>query len=317
MGIDSTKTMVIANPYAAGGKVGRQWSTIQQQLLEALGPIEFVKTQYPGHGVELANEAVVKGYTTLLSMGGDGTHNEIVNGMMESSPEPGQLTLGILPAGTGGDFRRLLLHGENIGTSASAIANATPTPIDLGLVRFRSHQGVAKEGYFLNISSFGVSGQVVNLVNNSSKRLGGKATFYLSTLRALLGYEARTVRLQLDENILGEFPITNVLVCNGQFAGGGMHFAPDAKLSDGLLDIIVIKEQTLMRTVALTGKIYKGLHVHEHDVDTYRGATLRADVIGLQPCLLDVDGEQPGVLPAEFVICPKAINLLDGRPSAL
>jgi len=310
-------TIVIANPNAAGGRVGRRWNNIEKQLRAHLGAISFQKTQYPGHGVALAKEAISQGYHTLLSMGGDGTHNEIVNGMMETEPEPGVLTLGILPAGTGGDFRRLLKNGATIESAAKALPDADSKPIDVGLVRFKTSQGVAKEGYFLNISSFGVSGDVVSLVNSSRKLLGGKATFYLATLRALIGYQAPTVRLQLDEEFIGEYPVTNVLVCNGQFAGGGMHFAPTARLSDGLFDVVVIKSQTLLRTVSLSGKIYKGTHIHEEDVLTFRGSSLRADITAMQSSLLDVDGEQPGILPAEFIVCPKAINLLDGRPDVL
>ena len=251
---DPAKTVAVINPNAAGGRVGKQWEDLSRELRFRLGKIELKLTERTGHATDLARDAVKAGATTILSMGGDGTHNEVINGIMQAEPEPGAVRLGLLPAGTGGDFRRMCIHNADALTAAAALPSAESTPIDIGSLTFLADDGTEARRYFINVASFGIGGVVDRFVNSSKKRLGGKATFYIATLRALAAYQPATVRLTIDGRDLGEHTITNIMVCNGRFAGGGMMFAPNARLGDGKFDVVITSYETAISDKASLGK---------------------------------------------------------------
>ena len=315
--LDPETTRIIANPNAAGGRVGRELESIQTRMRDALGEVVTLLTEGPRHATTLTEQAVRDGATTILSMGGDGTHNEVVNGIMLAEPPPGAVTLGILPAGTGGDFRRMLIHGDTLDESAVALPTASAAPIDVGHVQFQNDDGQSDERYFINIASFGVAGLVDRYVSKSSKLLNGTITFYISTLRALARYKPARVRIEVDGQDIGTYAITNVMVCNGRFAGGGMKFAPDAHLADGLFDVVVAEHRSVAYTLSLTPNIYKGTHIGKPGIRVFRGREVRAETLTEHPAWMDVDGEAPGQLPAHFRIHPGAIQLLGARPDVL
>lgn len=311
-------TVLIANPAAAGGGVGRGWTALETRLRSALGPVEIQRTARPGHASELAAQAVRAGRREILSLGGDGTHNEVVGGIMAARPAPGEVTLGILPAGTGGDFRRLLQDSMSLEAALAALPGARVDPIDLGLCRYTADDGHPGERWFLNIASCGISGLVCRHVNASSKRLGGTLTFYLATLRALTGYRAAPVRVRLDGRDLGVHAITSLQACNGRFAGGGMMFAPQARLDDGLLDLVILRDPGLLRTVAMTGDIYKGTHLRHAHVEAHQGRHILVEPQDPDlPAWVDIDGEAPGRAPVEFELVPTPIRLRGARPEVL
>ncbi|MDG1481079.1 MAG: diacylglycerol kinase family lipid kinase [Myxococcota bacterium] len=314
---DPAKTVAVINPNAAGGRVGKQWADLSRELRLRLGKIELMLTERAGHATALARDAVRAGATTILSMGGDGTHNEVVNGIMQAEPAPGVVRLGLLPAGTGGDFRRMCLNNADALTAAAALPHAKSTPIDVGSLSFRADDGTEAHRYFINVASFGIGGVVDRFVNSSKKRLGGKATFYIATLRALAAYQPATVRLTLDGRDLGEHTITNIMVCNGRFAGGGMKFAPDARLSDGKFDVVIFQHRSVLSTVAMSKSIYTGAHINNPHVTVHSGAHIRAETTTDAVAYLDIDGEAPGILPAEFNLHHHAIALLDVRPDVV
>ena len=314
---NADQTVAVVNPNAAGGRVGKQWEDLERELRIRLGSVQFVLTERAGHAIELARSAVESGATTILSMGGDGTHNEVVNGIMLAGPAPGTINLGLLPAGTGGDFRRMCNHNADALTAAAALPGAEGLPIDVGSLSFCADNGSETDRYFINIASFGIGGLVDRFANQSKKRLGGKATFYIATVKALMTYKPATVRLRIDDRDMGEHTITNILVCNGRYCGGGMKFAPDAKLGDGLFDVIILRHKSILSTIAMTGSIYTGKHIENPTVDVHQGARVTAETITDAAAYLDIDGEAPGVLPANFRIHHHAVNLLDVRPEVV
>ena len=316
--LDPARTVVIANPAAAGGRVGQRWEHLVEQVHRALGPVSLRRTERAGHGIELAAQAVAEGATDLLSMGGDGTHNEVINGIMTAGPAPGAVTLGVLPAGTGGDFRRVLAHAHSLEDALAHLATASAHTIDLGRCTYTGDDGRPGQRWFVNIASCGISGLVCRIANASSKRLGGKATFYLSTLRAMAAYRASPVRVVVDGRAVGEHRITSLQACNARFAGGGMMFAPDALLDDGLLDLVILEDPGLVRTLAMTGSIYEGTHVRLPHVHVHRGRRIEVEPLDAQrPAWVDIDGEAPGTAPTTFEIVPGAIRLRDARPQVL
>lgn len=297
------RVVAIVNPAAAGGKVGRNWPRFETQLIERLGPVRFVHTQAQGDATRLAQDAVQDGAEVVLSLGGDGTHGEVAAGLHAAGGLP---TMGILPAGTGGDFRRVLSHGQDLLTSAAALPTASATTIDLGKVRYGDTERI-----FLNLAGFGMSGQVDRLVNASSKRLGGRLTFLWCTIKALLRFRPPTVRLFVDDVDQGAHRIFTVIVANARYAGGGMHFAPNARLDDGLFDIIMLPKRPIWRALPAVPRLYSGTYLDAPDVLHWRGKRLRVELESGRPAPLDIDGESPGEVPARFEICPGAIRLLD------
>jgi len=195
----------------------------------------------PADATRLARRAVLSGADILVCVGGDGTLNEVVNGMMdENGPlEPGVL-LGYLPRGTGCDLPRSMAIPRDLDMCLENIITCQNCFIDLGKLTFQAHDGRPSSRYFHNMLSFGLGGEVDERVNRTSKIFSGSLTYIWATLISILRYEKKRIRLCVDDCFDEEFTIWNVAVANGQYHGGGMWVAPGAALSDGLFQITVI-----------------------------------------------------------------------------
>ncbi len=313
---DPRATTVIANPAAAGGRVGRTWEQLTDKLRKRLGEVEILRTERAGHGMELAEVAVRAGRTELLSLGGDGTHNEVLCGIMAAQAAPGSVTLGVLPVGTGGDFRRNLAHAADLDQALAHVGQADALPIDVGLCHYLTDDGRDASRHFLNMASCGVSGLVCRIANRSSKRLGGKATFFMASLQGMVRWKGCPVRVTVDDKVVADnFSITTLAAANGRWSGGGMMFAPDARLADGLLDFTALEDRGVVGALSISGPLYKGTHVQRDDVRVWRGR--QALVEPLDPARhawVEIDGEPPGRGPVRFEIVPGAIRMRDLRP---
>ncbi len=300
------RSVAIVNPRSAGGATGRGWPRLHQRLVQALGDVDVIFTDRPNAATFLTQQALESGATTIVSVGGDGTHNEVVNGFFrEDRPLSTTAALGIVPAGTGGDLRRSFGWSAEPREAIARIQRGERRRVDVGKLSFTDNAGLSAVRYFLNIASFGISGEVDARANRSSKRLGGKLSFALASLRALASYTDRRVRLSLDDGPPTELDITTVAVCNGQYFGGGMWVAPTAKLDDGLFDLTVWSGFGLSDFVLRSQHLYEGTHVNLRETTTARAKRVRAESDAV--VLLDVDGEQPGRLPATFEILPLAL----------
>jgi diacylglycerol kinase family enzyme len=177
----------------------------------------------------------------------------------------------------------------------------------VGRVRYTTPDGGSGERYFVNVASFGVSGRVDRAVNASSKVLGGKASFFLASVKTLLGWRDQRVRIRVDGGAEEALEITTLAVANAQYFGGGMRVAPDADPFDGLLDVTVWSGYGLSDFAFKARSIYDGSHVRWKGTRTFRCRGLEAS--SEEEVLLDVDGEQPGRLPARFEVLPGALRL--------
>ncbi len=315
--MDPTSTVLIVNPAAAGGRVGREWDDILPGLRAVFGAIEVVQTAAQGDATRLARRSVEEGRRTVLSLGGDGTHNEVVNGILQAQPEAGSVTFGILPSGTGGDLRRLMKEPDDMQRAARALRDDTPHPVDVGHVAFVDDDGRPAERFFVNLLSFGLGGLVDRMVNRSSKRLGGRVTFALATARALASYRPATLALTIDGTDVGTFSISNVAVANGRYFGGGMNIAPNARLGDGLFDVVVIPDTPLWQAARDARRLYNGTIANAPGVRTFSGATITATPAGPGRAWLDIDGEAPGVAPLTCTLRSGAISMIGCRPEVL
>jgi YegS/Rv2252/BmrU family lipid kinase len=291
-------TIAIANPRAGGGRVERGWVRLAGTIRSLFGEFDVRFTRAPGDATAIARTLVEAGQERLIVIGGDGTLNEVVNGCMVEGRSP---TVIPFPVGTGGDF------GRSIGLAGGWSKDAVPRErmVDVGRVELATGTH-----YFINICSFGASGIVVDTVNRSSKRYGGKVAFFLGTMRSLVSYQNQPVSLRLDGQDIFTGRVNTVVVANGQYFGGSMRVAPGAAVDDGLFDVVVMGDTTRREVLAQGLRIYAGTHVELPKVQVFRGQQLEATPLGKTPVLIDLDGEQPGRLPARFQILPARLRIV-------
>jgi YegS/Rv2252/BmrU family lipid kinase len=302
------KTFLVVNPKSANGQTGKRWPEISARAAEALGAFGHAFTEGPMDAARLSRKAIRDGYECAVAVGGDGTVNEVVNGFFDGDKviNP-QATLGVIPRGTGGDFRRTFGWGTELQEALDRLKTDAVRPLDVGRLDFLDARGARALRYFVNICSFGVSGQVDHEVNRSSKALGGKLSFMLGSVKALLKYSDSRVRIALDDGPEQEVLVTTLAVANGRYFGGGMCVAPTADPHDGLFDITIWTGYGLTDFALKSKAIYDGSHVKLPGTRTMRCKKLRAQ--SAEEVLLDVDGEQPGRLPCTMTLLPAAIQL--------
>jgi YegS/Rv2252/BmrU family lipid kinase len=300
---------VIVNPKAGGGISQKKWARMVGAVSAGLGEINVRFTDARGHATEIAREIAMRGNQLVVALGGDGTISEVAAGLLaarEAGAPPSEL--GIIPRGTGGDFRRSLELTTDIAQAAEHIRKCAAHAIDAGRVVFTAADGAPGNATFVNVASFGFSSAVAARANQSSKALGAKAAFLGATVRTLMSHENAEVFLELD----GAAPIRRTLmlaaVGNGRYFGGGMKICPDAKLDDGLLSLVTVGDLGKMQVLASMPRLFAGTHLGIEDV---RGATVRklraSPVDPTEVIPVELDGETPGRLPATFEVLPRAL----------
>ena len=249
------------------------------------------------------------GYECIVAVGGDGTLNEVINGFfLDGKPINPRAAVGLIPQGTGGDFRRSFGWDKEVDSAAARLQSDRTEPFDVGLLEYVSHEGKPERRYFANIASLGASGIVVNEVNRTSKALGGRLSFMWGTVRGLVKYNLRTVRLSVDGAPPEEIKdMTTIAIANGRYFGGGMQVAPEALTSDGFFDITIWTGYGLQDFLLKAPGVYSGDHVNWSGTRRLRCKTLSVE--SEEETLLDVDGEGPGRLPCKATILPGAIRL--------
>ncbi len=317
------RVRAIVNPKSNHGRTAAAWPLLQDRLEAALGPVEPVFTAAPREATTFTRQALEAGTDLVIAVGGDGTINEVVNGFFagptssDNVPLRPTATLALLTSGTGGDFRKTFNLSEDLGQQVHTIAAGHDRAIDIGRVDFLDHDGQPAVRYFANIASFGLSGLVSGRVNQAgfSKRLSGRMTYFLASLRSLVGYKPSRVVITVDGQPGRELGIITAAVCNGRYFGGGMHMAPQARPDDGAFDIVVMHDMTLPELLRDPNAIYHGTHLDHPKVLSLHGQRVVATPVALAtpvagpPVLLDIDGETPGRLPATFTILPASLKL--------
>ncbi len=305
------KFLLVVNPRAGAGAAAERLPALKLALEEAGARFDVALTESARDATRIVREALERGVPGVAIVGGDGTLNEAVNGFFdaEGNPIAPGAWLGPLPCGTGGDFSRTLGISKKIDPMVTRMLWARPRPIDVGWLRCTGDDGTPVARAFINISSFGFSGLIVRLVNESPKWLGARPTFLLGTFRAMARYRNQRIRISLDDGDPKEANILTVAVANGRFFGGGMQIAPKAKIDDGLFDVVTM-EMSPFASAKLTGDIYKGAHLERPGVSCTRASKVHAEPVDESDrVLIDLDGEAPGRLPATFEIRRGAISL--------
>ncbi len=304
----SAKTLLVVNPASADGETGRRWGHLGATVARNLSNFEVVFTKAQGDATRITQHALKTGVECVVAVGGDGTLNEVVNGFFERNQRiRPEATLGVLPRGTGGDFRRTFGWTTDFETAVRRLTAHETKVIDIGHLTYQSHQGRREQRYFANICSFGVSGLVDKEVNRTTKALGGKVSFLLGSLKAMRAYQDKLVSFSLDGGPATQTMVTTLAVANGKYFGGGMKVAPNANISDGTFDVTLWRGYGLRDFVLKSQSIYSGKHVQWQGTKTFRCQVLEAS--SEQEVLIDCDGEQPGRLPCRVSLLPNAIRL--------
>ena len=302
------RTTVIVNPKSQGGRLGKRWAELADTIGRAF-PFDEARTEGPGDATRLAREALRGGAERIVAIGGDGTINEVVNGFFDDAGAPinAEASFGLIPFGTGGDFRRTMNIPTDLAEAAAVIAKNHKKRIDVGKLELTTPTGGKAHRMFANIASFGVSGVVDRMVNESGKKLG-RLSFMFATARATWSYKNQRVQLIFDGSERAEMTISTVAVANGRFFGGAMMVAPNAEVDDGMFDVVAMGDFTFGDLVKSGQRLYKGTHLSMDKVSVRRAKVVEA--LPIEPGAvveLDVDGESPGKLPARFEIVPGAL----------
>ncbi len=301
------KTQVIINPESDRGRTGKRWGQIKEALKTFLKEFKYEFTEKPLQATEISRAAIKEGSELIVGVGGDGTVNEIANGFYDGKEfiNP-QTILGIVPSGRGSDFSRSLNIAPGLKNALRVITEAPSRSIDIGHIRYSDHYGGHQERFFLNISDFGIGGDVVRRMEQY--RLKRRASSYLkSTLAAFLHYKNKRVCLRIDNK---EFSANDYLIgaiSNGRVFGKGMNVAPQAKLDDGLFDVVLVKGMKALEFCLNAWRVYAGTHLSHPKISLIRGSKIEAvPEQGEEDVLIEVDGEQVGKLPATFdIICQR------------
>jgi len=302
------RTTVIVNPKSQGGRLGKRWAEISDTIGRAF-PFDEAITQAQGDATRLTADALKAGAERIVAIGGDGTINEVVNGFFDDEGKPiaPDASFALIPFGTGGDFRRTFELPTEIADAAAVIAANHRRKIDVGRLTFVATSGERTHRMFANIASFGVSGVVDRMVNESGKKFG-RLSFMFATARAAWSYKNQRVQLTFDGKDRVETTINTVAVANGKYFGGAMKIAPDAEPDDGLFDVVALGDLGFGAVVTSGRRLYKGTHLSMDKVTVRRARVIEAEPVEPSAVVeLDVDGEAPGRLPATFELLPGAL----------
>lgn len=302
--------MLIANPRAGGGRGAAAIGTVARRLRDAGLEVDIRPTLRAGHAPDLAARAMEEGCRLLLALGGDGTLNEVVRGVLARGPAPPDLWIAPVPSGTGNSFvRDFGLSPRTHTESVRRILAGAPRPIDACRVSYRE-RGQVQHTYFVNLFGIGLGARIAETTNRSFKALGG-AGYQAAVFWNLLRLAAPRTRLEIegpDGTVTRDEPLLIVLACNSQWTGNGMWIAPHADPSDGVLELLALGPTSRFQTVKFSLDVYTGAHLRHPAVQRYRAR--RFSVAPAVPSPLLLDGEVFGSTPATVELLPGALQML-------
>jgi len=314
------RTLVIVNPRSANGSTGRRWRRLEPRVREALGAVDIEHTRGRRDAERLAREAVRSGIERIVVAGGDGTLGEVTSGLL-GADLGGYAEIGLLPMGTGSDFARSLGIPRDPDAALGVLRSGNARRVDAGRLTCRAAQGATRTAHFANVASFGISALIDELVDETTKVFGGGVSFLLGTIRAILRYRSAPVAIHVDGEPIGDEPLVLAAAANGRYFGGGMKVAPESRVDDGLLDVVVVRDLPVRELLTKLPKIYRGTHLADPATRWLRGRTLEArartdagagtagdpERDGVR---VELDGEPVGMLPARVDVLPGALAVV-------
>lgn len=295
-------TVLVVNPRAGRGRVGRELPRLVQVLTAAGAEPIVLATEFPGHATELARRATDEGADTVVAVGGDGTVNEVVNGLIVDDRARGHAALGVVSAGSGADFARTFaLPGHADGGVRGIIGPATP--IDVVRLTFQSEHGPTNR-YFVNVAEAGMGAATVAAADRLPRRLG-KARYLVAFWPTLARFQPCEVTVTVDDQS-STATAHNVIVANAGYFGGGMKISPKSKPDDGVVEVQV-NIGPKRQAFTLIPRVYRGTHLPNKRIVEMSGR--RGTIETEEPMPVEADGEVLGTTPMQFEVLPGILQM--------
>ncbi len=306
MGDTQIKWGLIVNPNAGSGKCQKNWPAIQKLIKRAKIEFDAVFTERKGHAIELTRELVEKGYRKLIVVGGDGTLNEVVNGIFyQKDIDPKSMTLAMIPVGTGNDWCRTFQVPTKYLDAIKLIREEKTVVQDIGLVDF--HNGSSPDRYFANVAGIGFDATVAHEANKLKEKGKGNALSYMIILlKTLLRYNSKTMQLTIGDQEFKE-RMFSIGIGIGKYNGGGMKQLPNAIANDGLLDITIIKNISKWTVIKELKGLYDGTFITHPKISALQHTEVTFAKNQLE---IETDGESVGQGPQNFSILSKALRVV-------
>ncbi|UWG98857.1 diacylglycerol kinase family lipid kinase [Dehalobacter sp. DCM] len=300
----------VVNPRSANGRTQQLWPGYHRKIEQAGVKVVYAWTSGSGGGTEIAKQAFVEGYRRFIAVGGDGTVNEVLNGLIENDRVlADNIELAVFEQGTGGDLVRSLRPGLNkdLDSLISLLIEPQTVLADIGKVEYYDFQGNKAFRYFINASNIGIGAEAVEQANRRSKALGSKITYLRGAIATILTYKKSPVSVVTDQKDVWKGNTWGLMVCNGKYIGGGMHIAPNALIDDGYFDLVIIKDISRFNLITRFPKIYRGTHIYDRAVEIKRCRTITLETP--KSLLFEIDGEIPGMSPIDYRIIPECLKI--------
>jgi diacylglycerol kinase (ATP) len=302
-----TRAFVIVNPAAGNRRTRQRWLMLREELARAGLAIEVGETTGPGAATTLARQAAVDGWPLVIAVGGDGTVNEVINGLVDASGRS-VAALGVIATGRGRDVCRNLGITADPVAAVRGIADAPEVSVDPN----RAEWPGGGHRYFVNAGGIGFDAEVAA---RSRASWGPGTVPYLIAVMTTLGrYAPRAATVEVDGAVVSKEPVAAVVVASGEYYGGGMRIAPGASPGDGRLDVVVLGDIGRAELIRWLPTLYSGRHLENPKVRAYAGE--RVTVSGPAPLAMHVDGEPVSPAPVRVRVCPGALRLRCVRDTA-
>lgn len=305
------ETTAILNPVAGSGIVDTLWPIVESRLMRAPGNLSVLRTSRPTEATRLTRSALQSGAERIVSVGGDGTLHEVVNGFFDEdgTPVSRSATLTPIPCGTGTDFRRSLDIPYGKG-ALNLVGQDRCTTIDLLRVEYRDPSNGPQSCYVVNVASFGISSHVADIVNRHHKSwFPGRVRYFGAILRALASHRVVPVAITVDDIPIPIRAVHLVAIANGHTFGGGLKIAPSARVNDGQLSVTIVDDTPIVSLLRHLPAFYRGTHPSLDSVTTRHGKTITVHPRTDTPVWFEADGEVLGHLPLSVEIVPDALRI--------
>ena len=270
-----------------------------------LGSVQFITTQRKKHAIELARQATEKGCDYIVAVGGDGTLNELINGILQSNLTANEYpTIGLLPLGSANDFARTAGISNSIEELIELIQSNTSKKIDLGKIIL---QQTGETRYFINIAGVGLGAEIAQNLEQSSSVLGPGFNYFRHIIKGFLSYAKKEVSCT-SSTWQWKGKLLQMTVANGRYFGNAICIAPDARITDGLFQVSIFGDLSIWDYLKNYGNLKKGVKINLPQVYYHnaRDVLLHSN----DSCSIEADGEYVGLAPAVITILPKAISFL-------
>ena len=304
--------IAVINPNAGGGRVAKEWPLLSNMLKDRGFSFEEVFTTHRYHAVELVIFSLKRGFRNFISVGGDGTLHEIVNGIFYQKEVPvSEITLAVLPAGSANDWTRMYRIPKDYDKAIETVLEGRTVMQDVARVEY-SQAGVRNSRYMVNVAGVGLDANIC-LRCNASKDKGksGDLAYVKAAFKALVSRTSTPTKVVVDGRSFFSGKMFSLAFGIGKYSGGGMMQVPDAVADDGLVNVMVARKVSKIKFLLLFKQLFKGTIYRIREVSHTTAS--RVCVISRKSDRVEIDGEVVGTTPMNLEVLPRALRVVVGR----